>query len=490
MQIKSDCHFLTISISVMVLISCLCTGCATTPEITVKTERLPLKAVVFFPEEFRSKVVKSGLDALYAGPINVGESSTEVFKKIFSQLFYDVEFINEKSTIKDDQILLVPEIKDVRRNNMSFHITYNLIIFNPRNQIIYETSARGSAHSNFTDAFTGISKGFSTAFGEAQVDALNKIIYRLSSSRELIDYARTSREAKRYESNVEKKEFLTGAATLPDQSRAVDRGKFNEIDRHQNWALVVGVSSYQDSRIPNLRYASSDAESFYGWLVSPNGGRYAPSNIKLLVNEKATSINIKNALYEWLKNALEEDIVTIYFAGHGSSDSPDSLHNLYFLSYDTEYTNIASTGFPMWDIETAIKRFIKAKKVIVIADACHSGGIGQAFDVARRTNMSIKVSPISLGFQHLSQIGDGICVISASAENQFSQESQQWGGGRGVFTHFLLKGLEGEADYNQDKRVTLGELIPFISEKVRRETKSAQSPTVAGKFDPAISIGR
>jgi hypothetical protein len=53
-----------------------------------------------------------------------------------------------------------------------------------------------------------------------------------------------------------------------------------------------------------------------------------------------------------------------------------------------------------------------------------------------------------------------------------------------------LKGLEGEADYNQDKRVTLGELIPFISEKVRRETKSAQSPTVAGKFDPAISIGR
>jgi len=59
-----------------------------------------------------------------------------------------------------------------------------------------------------------------------------------------------------------------------------------------------------------------------------------------------------------------------------------------------------------------------------------------------------------------------------------------------VFTYFLLKGLKGEADYNQDARVSLGELIPFLSEQVRRETRNAQSPTVAGKFDPALSVGR
>ena len=65
-----------------------------------------------------------------------------------------------------------------------------------------------------------------------------------------------------------------------------------------------------------------------------------------------------------------------------------------------------------------------------------------------------------------------------------------WGGGHGVFTYFLLKGLNGDADYNKDGRVTLGELIPYLSEQVRRETRNAQSPTIAGKFDPALSIGK
>jgi len=258
----------------------------------------------------------------------------------------------------------------------------------------------------------------------------------------------------------------------------------------QSWAVIIGISQYQDTRIPSLRYASTDAQAFYNWAISPKGGKYAPSRIKLLINNEATQRNIKDSLFVWLKQALEEDVVTIYFAGHGSPESPDSPENLFLLPYDVQYDNISTTGFPMWDIETALKRFIKAQKVVVIADACHAGGVGQSFDIARRANRSIKVNPISSGLQNLSQIGDGVCVISASDDKQFSQEGKQWGGGHGVFTHFLLKGLEGEADYNKDTRVTLGELIPFISEQVRRATKNAQAPTVAGKFDPALSIGR
>ena len=135
-------------------------------------------------------------------------------------------------------------------------------------------------------------------------------------------------------------------------------------------------------------------------------------------------------------------------------------------------------------------RFIKAKKIVIIADACHAAGVGQSFDVARRAKRVIETNPISTGLQNLSRVGDGICVISASDERQFSQESKDWGGGHGVFTYFLLKGLKGKADYNNDGNVTLGEVIPYLSEQVRRATKSAQSPTVAGKFDPALSIGR
>lgn len=258
----------------------------------------------------------------------------------------------------------------------------------------------------------------------------------------------------------------------------------------QRWAVIIGISHYMDSRIPSLHYADADAVSFYEWTVSPSGGRIPPSRVKLLINEDATVTDIKDALFNWLSQPLEEDVIIIYFAGHGSPQSPENPENLFLLPYDTDYQNIATTAFPMWDIETALHRFIKARRVIVIADACHSGGVGERFDIARRAERGLEVNPISSALQNLSVVGEGICVISASDDKQFSQEGQQWGGGHGVFTFFLLKGLKGEADYSEDGNVTLGELIPYLSEKVRRATMSAQCPTVAGKFDPALKVGK
>jgi uncharacterized caspase-like protein len=277
----------------------------------------------------------------------------------------------------------------------------------------------------------------------------------------------------------------------PDQRYSAQKdGRQQHYVQGQKWAVVIGISNYRDTRIAGLRYASTDAQAFHTWLISPQGGGYALSRVRLFLNSEATAQSIRNVMFNWLKQALEEDMVTIYFAGHGSPESPDSPNNLFLLPFDANYDDVATTGFPMWDIETALKRFVKAKKVVVIADACHAGGVGQAFDIARRANRSIEINPISSGLQNLSKIGDGVAVISASDDKQFSQESKDWGRGHGVFTYFLLKGLKGEADYNKDSRVTLGELIPYLSEQVRRETRNAQSPTVAGKFDPALSIGR
>lgn len=256
------------------------------------------------------------------------------------------------------------------------------------------------------------------------------------------------------------------------------------------WAVVVGISDYQDTRVPTLRYAASDAQAFRDWLVAPEGGGLPPGRVNCLINKDATGANIRSALFEWLGQALAEDIVVIYFAGHGSPQSPDKPENLFLLPSDADYDRVATTGFPMWDVETALKRFIKAKRVVVIADACHSGGIGQAYDVARRGDRGVKVNLVSSAVQELSKVGDGVCVISASDDQQLSQESQEWGGGHGVFTYYLLEGLHGGADYSRDGRITLGELIPYLSEQVRRATRSAQSPTVSGKFDPALAIGQ
>ncbi len=57
-------------------------------------------------------------------------------------------------------------------------------------------------------------------------------------------------------------------------------------------------------------------------------------------------MNIKDALFSWLRQAIEEDVVTIYFAGHGSPDTADAPENLFLLTYDAKYGNIATTSSP------------------------------------------------------------------------------------------------------------------------------------------------
>lgn len=183
-------------------------------------------------------------------------------------------------------------------------------------------------------------------------------------------------------------------------------------------------------------------------------------------------------------------MLTIYLACHGSPESPDAKENLFLLPYDADYSRIASTGFPMWDLQTALKRFVRAKRVVIIADVCHAQGVGEPFVIARRDVGGIAPSLVLKGMNDLSGATESVAVLASTTGEQLAQESEKWGGGHGVFTFCLLQGLRGEADYNKDRQVSLGELIPFVSEQVRRATSNAQTPQVTGKFDPSVTLGR
>jgi hypothetical protein len=253
----------------------------------------------------------------------------------------------------------------------------------------------------------------------------------------------------------------------------------------QGWAIIIGVSEYQYAagKFPELRYAANDAKGFYDFLRSPEGGGIPPERILFLENDRATLDNIKYAFFEFAKQALEEDYVIIYYAGHGTPEE-NNYENLYLMAYDSKPDRIASTAFPMWDIDTAFTRHIKSKKVIMFADACHSAGI--VSDIATRSiNQKNMVNEYLL---NVAQSQKGLVIFTGSEAGELSQESRKWGGGHGVFTYFLLNGLKGEADVNEDSTVTLGELIDFVSENVRRSTKNAQHPSTAGKFDRMFPI--
>lgn len=243
----------------------------------------------------------------------------------------------------------------------------------------------------------------------------------------------------------------------------------------ERWAVVIGISNYQDPSIPDLAYADDDARAFYEFLRSPVAGLdgFKEENIRLLINEDATYQGIREALFTFLKAPTDDDVVVVYFAGHGAPDL-DRPDNHYLLAHDSRAGDVSSTGFPMDDVQDAISQTYH-KHLVFITDACHSAGVGTL-----SASRSLESNPINQVFlERLESSRAGYVIFTASQINQRSQEDDRWGGGHGVFTHFLLDGLNGAADEDDDQIVTLGEITEYARDRVRRETRNAQIPTIS-----------
>jgi len=246
------------------------------------------------------------------------------------------------------------------------------------------------------------------------------------------------------------------------------------------WAVVVGISKYQDKEI-NLEFADKDAQAFYGFLRSPSGGAVPDERIELLTNRNATRAEIIRAINQKLRLAFDNDEVILYFACHGI---PDEVSNeLYFMSYDADRDNIAGTGVSQTDLQKAIGS-ARARKVLLITDACHSGALGLAPAIAQRGNFADMTNKLLL---QLSEARDGVGILSASSTSEYSNEGKRWEG-HGVFTYYLLNGLNGAADKNNDGTVTLREIYEYVYDKVAHDTETKQHPVLQGKYDNDLPV--
>ena len=234
----------------------------------------------------------------------------------------------------------------------------------------------------------------------------------------------------------------------------------------ERWAVVIGIGDYRAEDIPKLRYSASDAQSVYDFLKSPAAG-FSEDHILFLKDAAATGQAMREALFVFLQKASYNDLVFIYFAGHGAPD-PQRPDNLYLLPYDADVKALASTGFPMWDVKTALRRQIKAERVIVVADACHSGGTKDG-----------EVNPINGSFGDLFTPSRRV-ILTAADDNELSYEDAKWGGGHGVFTYNFIEGLKGAADADHNGIVTFQEAADYVSEHVKTATNGRQNPQRGG----------
>jgi hypothetical protein len=246
----------------------------------------------------------------------------------------------------------------------------------------------------------------------------------------------------------------------------------------KRWAVVIGVGQYESADIPDLDYAPSDARAVRDFLQSDAAGPF--DEVLYLEDEQATGAAMREALFVFLQQADWDDLVVIYYAGHGAPD-PGRPDNLYLLPTDTDLDALAATGFPMWDVKTALRRQIAAERVIVIADACHSAGTADGETVGGGDS-----NQIAGGFQDLFTPSRRL-MMTAADTNEFSLEDARWGG-HGVFTHFLLDGLRGAGDLDSNGIVTFTELFQHVSGEVRGATNGRQNPQMSGLGDVPLAV--
>ncbi len=258
--------------------------------------------------------------------------------------------------------------------------------------------------------------------------------------------------------------------------------RYREI-RKNVWAVVIGIDSYQKNR--HLKYAVNDARAFYDHLIRNN--RIPEENVTLLINREARFTRLRSILGTHLKNkAGTEDMVIVYFAGHGASEkdvmSPDGDGlEKYILPYDADPKDLYGSAFPMSEISRIFNR-IQSERLIFIADACYSGATG-----GRTISLTGIRANISDAFLDRIASGKGRIILTASGANEVSGEDDELK--HGVFTYFLLEGLRGEADTDRDGVITVDEVYRYVSREVPRATGQEQHPMKKGIVEGQLILG-
>jgi hypothetical protein len=244
----------------------------------------------------------------------------------------------------------------------------------------------------------------------------------------------------------------------------------------RKFAVIIGVSRYQfhDAGLNDLQYADADSRAIRDFLLQPNGGGFKAADIVYMENSGATTDAVRDALMRLLPKAGPNDLIFIYIASHGSPD-PFEPQKLYFLMNDTKVANLPKTGLGMFEIQELLDHTVRAQRVVVFLDACHSAGIAGTKIVTGRQLQHLENNVFNLYASKLYR-ETGRAVLTSSDVNEISEEGAKWGGGHGVFTWALLEGLGGAADANRDYVVTAGELFDHVSNRVRQETSSRQNP--------------
>lgn len=212
----------------------------------------------------------------------------------------------------------------------------------------------------------------------------------------------------------------------------------------KTYLVCVGIADYPGTE-NDLRISDNDAKT-----IAKVFSVAEHATISLLLNEQATQSALLSTMHTLFLNANSEDLVMLYFSGHGT---PGAL--------------VCHDGLLTYQHIFKMLKGCKANRKIIIADACYAGKM-------RTTSQ-----------QNANYNSQNVMLFLSSRTNETSQETQYK---NSLFTIFLERGLRGGADKNRDRQITARELYDFVHSGVVEASDNKQHPVMWGKFDNNMTI--
>ena len=242
-------------------------------------------------------------------------------------------------------------------------------------------------------------------------------------------------------------------------------------------ALIIGIADYSDA--PAAPFADLDAEYFADFAHLALG--VPAENIKIMVNDEARGAYLRRVMKRWLPVMIERGSTDVYlfFAGHGLASN--NGQDLYLLPADGLADLLEETAIRRNEIYEVLAD-ADPRSVTVFLDTCFSGG------TRGDESLIANARPIAVTAKAKGDAApDRFTIFSASALNEISSSVEK--ARHGLFSYYLMKGMQGDADANADRKITVGELHAFVLKNVSRQALRlgrVQTPQLQGNTERVL----
>ena len=221
-------------------------------------------------------------------------------------------------------------------------------------------------------------------------------------------------------------------------------------------ALLIGVSDYGEG-IPSLSAPLNDVKAMKGVLENREMGGF--EKVKILENPNLENTRI--AVEQIFKGCGKEDLVLLYFSGHGITDD---YNRLYLTTKGTSKDYYKSTSVPASFVQD-ISQECYAKRQVIILDCCYSGAFAEGWQ-AKSVGLDIQ--------KELGAEGRVVLTSSTATQTSFQQEGEELS----LYTKYFIEGIEtGAADKDGDGKIHVHELHDYTKAKVQ-DVKPKQKPEI------------